>query len=84
MSKWINAEKLIGRFNSYVGFTTRPDVTRAIKIIQDELGIDLIRCKECKWFGHIGCAIKIVDDSDKPGPDDYCSFAEREESERHD
>lgn len=37
----------------------------------------LIRCKECKWFGDLGCAIRIVDDSDKPTENDYCSFAER-------
>ena len=37
----------------------------------------LIQCKDCKWFGEIGCAINIVDDSDKPKEDDFCSFAER-------
>lgn len=38
---------------------------------------EIIRCKECKWFGDLGCAIRIVDDSDKPTENDYCSFAER-------
>lgn len=47
MSKWINAESVISKLNSHVGFTTRPDVTRAIKIIKDEPGIDVIRCKDC-------------------------------------
>ena len=37
----------------------------------------LVRCKDCKWFGDLGCAIRIVDDSDKPTENDYCSFAER-------
>ena len=37
----------------------------------------LVRCKDCKWFGGIGCAIRIVDDSDKPKEEDFCSFAER-------
>ena len=37
----------------------------------------LIRCKDCKWFSKAGCAVLIVDDSDKPSADDYCSFAER-------
>lgn len=40
---------------------------------------ELIRCKDCKWFGHVGCAINIVDDSDRPTKYDYCSFAERNE-----
>ena len=39
----------------------------------------VIRCKDCKWFNGIGCAISIVDDSDKPKYDDYCSYGERKE-----
>lgn len=35
------------------------------------------RCKDCKWFGELGCAINIVDDTDKPQENDFCSFAER-------
>lgn len=42
---------------------------------------ELIRCKDCKWFGDIGCAISIVDDTDKPSENDYCSFAQRKEYE---
>jgi len=41
----------------------------------------VIRCKDCKWFNKIGCAIKIVDESDKPHEDDFCSFAERRTDE---
>lgn len=41
--------------------------------------VGVIRCKDCKWFGDIGCAISIVDDIDKPSENDYCSFAERKE-----
>ena len=42
---------------------------------------EIIRCKDCKWFGDIGCAIRIVDDSDKPTENDFCSFAERRTDE---
>lgn len=38
---------------------------------------EIIRCRDCKWFEDIGCAIRIVDDSDKPTENDFCSFAER-------
>ena len=38
---------------------------------------EIVRCKDCKWFGDIGCAIRIYDNTDKPSKDDYCSFAER-------
>lgn len=39
--------------------------------------VEITRCKDCKWFNDIGCAIRIVDDTDKPSEEDYCSFAER-------
>ena len=41
--------------------------------------VPVIRCKDCKWFGKSGCAILIVDESDKPKEDDFCSWAERKE-----
>ena len=41
--------------------------------------VNVIRCKDCKWFGKLGCAIYIYDDSDRPKEDDYCSFGERRE-----
>lgn len=41
--------------------------------------VQIVRCKDCKWFNDIGCAIRIVDDSDKPKDDDYCSFGERKD-----
>lgn len=39
--------------------------------------VPVVRCKDCKWFGLAGCAIQIVDDTDKPSEDDFCSFGER-------
>lgn len=39
--------------------------------------VEVIRCRDCKWFGDVGCAIMIADDSDKPTENDYCSFGER-------
>ena len=38
---------------------------------------EIVRCRECKWWGDIGCAINIVDKSDNPKEDDFCSFGER-------
>lgn len=48
---------------------------RALPFAQPEI----IRCKDCKWFNRGGCVIRIVDDSDKPTENDFCSFAERKE-----
>ena len=40
----------------------------------------VVRCKECKWWNHAGCAVYIVADSDKPAADDFCSFGERRDT----
>lgn len=42
---------------------------------------EIIRCRDCKWFGKIGCAVQIVDESDRPSENDFCSFAERRTDE---
>lgn len=51
------------------------------KVVLEEVKeiMAVVRCKDCKWYGHLGCAIRIVDDSDKPNDNDYCSFGERSE-----
>lgn len=46
--------------------------------------VEVVRCKDCKWFNKIGCAIKIVDKSDKPHEDDFCSFGEIKDGEQND
>jgi len=40
---------------------------------------EILRCKECKWFGKVGCPICVVDESDEPKETDFCSFGERRE-----
>ena len=81
MSKWISADSIINKFNSHVGFTTCADVKRAIKLIQDEPGIDLVRCKECKWAKANGtyqwCG--RLDSTARITADDFCSYGERRE-----
>lgn len=39
--------------------------------------VEVVRCRDCKWWNKPGCAIFVVDDSDKPKADDYCIFGER-------
>lgn len=41
--------------------------------------VQVVRCKDCKWYDNIGCALIIVDEEDRPKPDDYCSYGERKE-----
>ncbi len=40
--------------------------------------VQVIRCKDCKWFNRFGCAIEMVDFTDRPTENDFCSFGERE------
>ena len=57
------------------------DAIYCIKTAPTIDAVPVVRCKDCKWFGDFGCAIRIVDDSDKPTENDFCSFAERSETE---
>lgn len=53
-----------------------------IKDLQNATTIDavpVVRCKDCVFYDKPGCAIYIVDDSDKPKEADYCSFGERKD-----
>ena len=43
--------------------------------------VPLVRCRDFKWWGGIGCAINIVDETDKPKAYDFCSFGERRGSD---
>ena len=43
--------------------------------------VEVVRCKDCKWFNRFGCAIEIVDSTDRPKENDYCSFGERKDEE---
>lgn len=52
-------------------------VTQICRLFHD--AVPVIRCKDCKWYGKIGCAVNIVDESDEPKENDYCSWAERKE-----
>ena len=43
--------------------------------------VPVVRCKDCKWFNRFGCAVEIVDFTDRPTENDYCSFGERKDDE---
>lgn len=59
-----------------------------VRFIFDEINnaptidaVEVVRCKDCEWRGKPGCAVRIVDESDKPKDDDFCSWGERREDE---
>lgn len=45
---------------------------------------EVVRCKDCKWRGKLGCAVRIVDESDIPNDDDFCSWGERRKDAKTD
>ena len=49
------------------------DVRKSLQMTPTADVVEVVRCKDCKWFNEIGCAISIVDATEN----DYCSFAER-------
>lgn len=54
--------------------------TKKLSDFQTADAVEVVRCKDCKWFNDFGCAIRIVDNSDKPKDNDFCSFGERKEA----
>lgn len=70
---------LVHRIGSTPHIKLRLALEMAINALMDSDAdkVKVIRCKDCEWFNKPGCAMLIVDDSDNPGPEDYCSFAER-------
>lgn len=80
MPRYIDADKLLRDtiYNpNHVPYIAESDIIFAPKVD----AVEVVRCKDCKWFGDIGCAIRIVDESDKPKETDFCSFGERREDE---
>lgn len=43
--------------------------------------VEIVRCKDCKWFGNVGCAIDIKDGTDEPMENDFCSYGERKDDD---
>ena len=86
MNRYIDADKLKEAWYTkhniteedcgacFVGYS---EVPRFIDNAPTADVVEVVRCKDCKWFHRIGCAIEISDKSDAPTDNDYCSFGER-------
>ncbi|MBO6015306.1 MAG: hypothetical protein J6P60_01805 [Lachnospiraceae bacterium] len=80
----ISRQEAIEAINSHFGFNIEEEYGSAVQEVINGLPSaqpEVIRCKECRWHGHPGCAVWIVDDSDRPMEDDFCSMAERRNEE---
>jgi len=78
MAKYIDADKMLEEYKHSIYDTT--DLAEMLNYMPAADVVEVVRCKDCKWFGDIGCAIRIVDDSDRPSENDFCSFAERKDN----
>ena len=59
------------------GTEKKEEVLNTEELIDDTDVVRVIRCKDCKWYGTSACALWIVDETDCPQDDDYCSFGEK-------
>lgn len=77
--KFVTLEDVIERLQYWSGGFSYVEVPTdyAVEQMENLPMFELVTCKECKWFGDFGCAIRVVDDTDKPTENDFCSFAER-------
>lgn len=75
MTEYIDKTEAMRRFKPF-GREIPKDQVMAVLARIDE---GIVRCKDCKWRGHIGCAVQIVDESDRPNDEDFCSYGERSE-----
>ena len=85
MSRYIEADKVLKELrlnHNDVIYIDKRDTAKRIEKIQ---GIDIVRCKECKYGSDnkvYGCMCDHFNDNDwsyhRMYADDYCSYGERE------
>ena len=90
MSRYIDAEWLIALYKPYENYKGREWATSIGTIlanIDDAPSIDIVRCKECRWWidnltdestdeDYLECRWK---EDEAPNADDFCSYGERRE-----
>lgn len=81
MADMIDRESLLNKliFGNSDSIVLREYAIEFVKSAPTIDAVPVVRCKDCKWYGEAGCAIHIVDDSDKPKENDFCSFGERKD-----
>lgn len=86
MSRYIDAdelkevhEKAVAEFADYYTGEMMHGMNLVIQYATERApSIDIVKCKDCKWRGIVGCcALDIVVEDDKPNDDDYCSYGEK-------
>lgn len=85
MSKWISADALVADLKKGL-WGKAWDKALAEAIIRDAPSIDIVRCKECKWYGrrnkarfYRGTDCLRIGGIGTTTPDSFCSYGERSE-----
>ncbi len=73
--------RLVPYTEEYVPYVKFDDMMKAVEGQPSADVVEVVRCKDCKWFNRFGCAVEIVDFTDRPTENDYCSFGERRTDE---
>lgn len=55
------------------------DITDDVMKIPAADVVEVVRCKDCKWWHTGGCAFRKDCTADLPSADDFCSHGERKE-----
>ena len=85
MSRYIDADKVLNELCLNHKDVIYIDKKETAKLIEAIKGIDIVRCKECKYCVDAGAQRALVCDNSYIDmdihPDDFCSYGERKEDE---
>lgn len=79
MAEYVNKENLIRHIDNRFGEISTPFVLREIKNFPNADVVEVVRCKDCKWWHTDGCAFRKDAVKDLPAAGDFCSHGERKE-----
>ena len=80
MSRYIDAEWLKAFFEADKGKSRNTPIDSLLALIGDAPSIDIVRCRECKYFWkYSDLPTKCVYHLSLVNADDFCSYGERSE-----
>ena len=78
MTDYISREAALKAANA---FWYAPDVPKAIEDIPAADVVEVVRCKDCKWYREGGqYSYCIIARGNHPNQDDFCSYGERQDA----
>ena len=86
MIRYIDAEWIRNVYADFEHYENRDDwttpIANVLAVIDDAPSIDIVRCKDCKyWVSDGGALMKCDIHKDPTVPDHYCSYGEEDKDE---